>query len=119
MKIRMTSLRKVTLAILVAGFLLSASSCATSKSGTGPRNDTVQSYNQSDRSGQGGSGQPNRESQNRVQKSEGMKGPYKPKQDNYQQNSGPQGGNNNDNGLGNAIFNVIIGLLIALFGGHE
>ena len=112
----MASLRKVALVILVAGFLLSASSCASSKSSPGHRNDIAQSYNQTIKSGQGGSGQPDRTSQNRAQKSESMKGPYKPQQDNYQQNSGSQGGYNLDNGLGNAIGGVIIWFLNGLFG---
>jgi hypothetical protein len=119
MKIRMALFRKATLVVLAAGFLISASSCASTKSGTPRRNDTSQSFNQASKGGQGGSAQPDRTSQNRVQKSEGMKGPYKPQQESYQQNSRPQGENNHDNGLGNAIFSVIIGLIIALFGGNE
>jgi len=119
MKARISFIRKVALGILLIGFILGASSCASSKTSTGHRNDIAQSYNQAIKSGQGSSGQPDRTSQNRVQKSEGMKGPYKPQQDNYQQNQGSQGGYNHDNGLGDAIFGAVIGLLIGLFGGNE
>ena len=116
MKIRMAPFRKVTLVILVTGFILSGSSCASSKSGTRRRNDTAQSYDQVSKSRQGGSGQPDRASQNREQKSDGIKGPSKPQKANYQKDSGSQGVNNHDNGLGNAIGGVIIGILNGLFG---
>ncbi len=114
----MASFRKVALVILIAGFILTGSSCASSKSGTGRRSETSQSYNQASKSGQGGSAQPDRASQNWAQKNDGMKGPYKPQQSNNQQDPGSKGGNSHDNGLGNALGGVLFWFLNGLFSNH-
>jgi hypothetical protein len=120
MKARISFIRKVSLGILLIGFILGASSCASSKTSAGHRNDIAQGYNQASKRGQGVSVQPDRSSQNRVQKSEGMKGPYKPQQDNYQQRDpGPGGGGGHVNGLGAAIAGVIFWILNGLSGGNR
>ena len=117
MKIRMAAFRKVSLGILLMVFILSASSCASSKASARRRMiESEQSYQMASNKGLSGTGRPDRAPQTRAQKRQTMKGPYKPKQDNYQQNSGPQGEHEHDNGLGDAIGGLINWILNGLFG---
>jgi len=106
----------VSLAILLIGFIVSASSCSTTKSGYQRRNDTAVNETKRNDSKSSDKAQSTREQGERAPQANkaANNSPYKSNQNDNK--AAPKGEHVHDNGLGNAIGGFITYILNGLSG---